>query len=91
MPYYSFDCGFIRVIPQFQKQTFYIPLCGDLDSSATVDLVDAVSLVNFVVFGSPEPTPKGAGDLNCDGVSDIVDIISLIKMIVFGSSSSARN
>jgi hypothetical protein len=59
------------------------PLLGDLTGDFRIDLADAVTLVNAVVFGQPL-TPPEAGDLNGDCATDLVDIVTLVQHLVFG-------
>jgi hypothetical protein len=60
------------------------PLCGDADGSESVDISDAVYLINYIFGGGPAPDPLLAGDANCDGAVDISDAVYLIAYIFSG-------
>jgi hypothetical protein len=62
-------------------------LCGDANGSGSVDIDDAVYLVNFVFLGGAEPDPVESGDANCSGGIDIDDIVYLIAFIFSGGNA----
>jgi nitrous oxidase accessory protein NosD len=55
--------------------------CGDADGSATIDISDAVYLINYVFQGGFPPIPLLMGDANCDNSIDISDTVYLIAYI----------
>ena len=59
-------------------------LCGDADASASVDISDAVSLIQYIFSGGHAPNPLLAGDANCDLAVDISDAVYLIQYIFSG-------
>jgi hypothetical protein len=61
-----------------------IPLCGDANGDAAVDISDAVSLIAYIFSGGPAPVPLLAGDANCDSTVDISDAVYLIAYIFSG-------
>ena len=42
-------------------------ICGDANSDNTLNVADAVYIINYVFKGGPEPDPLELGDANCDG------------------------
>ena len=62
----------------------YIPFDnGDLNMDNSIDILDVVVLVNFVLGAdSPDSTQAMLSDLNDDGIINILDIISLINVIL---------
>jgi len=68
----------------------YLPetyICGDANRDETVNVSDAVYLVNYIfVVSSPAPNPMESGDVNCDGVVNVSDAVWIINYIfVFGN------
>jgi streptogramin lyase len=59
-------------------------VCGDADRSGSIDISDAVFLINYIFGGGPAPSPEIAGDTNCDLVVDISDAVYLISYIFGG-------
>lgn len=63
-------------------------ICGDFNSSGSVDIADAVRLINYIFAGGPAPLPNiSACDIDCSGQCDIADAVYLISYI-FGSGSA---
>ncbi len=62
------------------------PACGDVDGSGSLNLSDAIALVNYI-FGIGEPAIGGNKDVNCDGSISMSDVVYLIWHI-FGTGSS---
>jgi hypothetical protein len=58
-----------------------IPYSGDLNRDGTIDVGDAVFLINYVYASGPAPDPQEAGDCNCDHVVDIGDVVYLINCL----------
>jgi len=56
---------------------------GDINMDSSIDVLDVVLLVNFVL-GANEPTNTQLqlGDFNDDGILNILDIISLVNIII---------
>ncbi len=55
---------------------------GDLDGNGSVDIGDALMLIDFIYKGTPEPVGGAArADANCDGNIDISDVVAFIKYI----------
>jgi uncharacterized protein (TIGR02145 family) len=68
-------------------------VCGDTNSDETVNVSDAVYLINYVfVFGSPAPDPLCIGDANFDSDVNVSDAVYLINYVfVFGSPAPDPN
>jgi len=58
--------------------------CGDANADQTVNVGDAIFIVNFVFTGGLEPDPWAAADVNQDGAINIGDAISIINYIFKG-------
>lgn len=59
-------------------------LCGDANGDGTVNITDAVYLINYIFGGGPAPEPLVAGDVNCDETVNITDAVYLITYIFGG-------
>lgn len=57
---------------------------GDADGSGTVNISDAVYLINYIFSGGPAPAPLAAGDPDCSGAVNISDAVYLINYIFSG-------
>lgn len=56
-------------------------VCGDADSSGTVNLADVNFTVNYLFSGGPAPDPLELGDQDCSGAIDIADCVYLISYL----------
>jgi hypothetical protein len=57
---------------------------GDGNGDGTVNIGDAVYLINFIFRGGPAPVPNEAGDPNCSDNVDIGDIVYLVNYVFKG-------
>jgi hypothetical protein len=56
--------------------------CGDVNSSGSVDIDDAVYLICHLFLGAPQPEPYWSGDVDCGGWSDLDDVVYLVSYIL---------
>ncbi|MEZ5360331.1 MAG: FG-GAP-like repeat-containing protein [Candidatus Zixiibacteriota bacterium] len=56
-------------------------LCGDANGDVSVNIGDAVFLINHIFQGGPPPEPLAVGDTNGDGAINIGDAVYLIVYI----------
>jgi len=56
-------------------------ICGDANNDASVNVSDAVWIVNYVFIGGPEPDPFLSGEVNCDGSVNISDAVWIINYV----------
>ncbi len=59
-------------------------VCGDVDGDQSVNILDAVYLINYIFKGGPAPVPMDAADANLDGAINIGDPVYLINFIFRG-------
>ena len=58
-------------------------LLGDINNDTTLNILDVVNLVNFVLdTDQPEECQPEASDLNQDGGLNILDIVQLVNIIL---------
>ncbi len=56
---------------------------GDVNGTLSIDILDIVLLVNYIVHGTPLPYDC-AGDFSGDGNIDILDIVGVMNLILYG-------
>ncbi len=74
-----------HVIHSGFRQTFspyYI--CGDANSDVTVNVSDAVWIINYVFIGGEPPEPYKSGNPNCDESVNISDAVWIINYVFMG-------
>ncbi len=59
-------------------------VCGDANGDGSVNVGDAVFLINFVFSGGPAPDPECTGEANGDGTLNVGDAVYLINYIFKG-------
>jgi len=59
-------------------------ICGNANGDGSVNVGDAVFVINYVFRGGPAPTPLGAGDANCDGKVNVGDAVYLVNYVFRG-------
>ncbi len=62
-------------------QQGYQYMNGDANRDNTIDIGDAVFLINYIFKSGEPPYPEYAGDANCDHAVDIGDAVHLINFI----------
>jgi PKD repeat protein len=81
----SLEAGYIvyqpRVIPGSISVGY---LCGDANGDGTINVGDAVYLINYIFRGGPAPDPVEAGDANSDDEVSVGDAVYLINYIFRG-------
>jgi hypothetical protein len=56
---------------------------GDSNVDGTIDVADAVFLINYLFCGGPDPPPV-LGDVNWDGAINGADVVFLINYLFRG-------
>ena len=59
-------------------------VCGDANSTGSVNISDAVFLIAYIFSGGPAPNPLISGDADCSGNVNISDAVYLINHIFGG-------
>ena len=77
---FIWDCWGLRSL----VETFVGFGCGDANGDGTVNISDAVYLIQYIFNGGPAPVTMEAGDANCDGTVNITDAVYLIQYIFNG-------
>ncbi|NIP41721.1 MAG: M6 family metalloprotease domain-containing protein, partial [candidate division Zixibacteria bacterium] len=61
--------------------------CGDANGDKTVNVSDAVYIINFVFVGGNPPDPTESGDANCDATVNVSDAVWIINYVFVGGSN----
>ena len=61
-------------------------LCGDVNGDESVNVSDAVYIINFVFAGGTTPEPYRNADTNCDSVVNVSDAVGIINYVFVGGS-----
>ncbi len=57
-------------------------LCGDVNEDGLVNVLDIISMVNYIMGGNPSPFNTDAANINADGGINVLDIIALVNIIM---------
>jgi hypothetical protein len=57
---------------------------GDVNKDGTVNITDAVSLINYLFINGPPPAPLPSGDPNNDCIISVADVVYLINYLFIG-------
>ena len=61
-------------------------ICGDANGDLTMNISDAVFIINYAFAGGPAPDPLFTGDTNCDSSVDISDSVYIINYAFAGGN-----
>jgi hypothetical protein len=59
-------------------------MTGDANGDQTVNVSDAVYVINYVFAGGDPPEPYQAGDSNCDAIVNVSDAVWVINYVFVG-------
>lgn len=62
-------------------------LCGDANNDSSINVSDAVYLINYVFVGGSPPNPYEAGNPNCDESVNVSDAVWIINYVFVGGNS----
>jgi hypothetical protein len=61
-------------------------MCGDANGDLTVNVSDAVHIINYVFVGGTAPDPLESGDANCDQTVNVSDAVWIINYVFIGGN-----
>lgn len=61
-------------------------ICGDANGDETVNVSDAVHIINYVFVGGDPPDPIESGDCNCDFTCNVSDAVWIINYVFVGGN-----
>lgn len=70
--------------PTLRLSRFLTDHTGDVNQDGTIDLADAVFLLNYLFKETGAPDPLSLGDANADCVVDVADVIHLLNYLYKG-------
>ncbi len=62
-------------------------ICGDASGDGSVNVSDAVFIINYVFVGGSSPSPLKSGDVNCDHSVNVSDAVWIINYVFVGGNS----
>ena len=57
-------------------------MCADVNEDGLVNVLDIISMVNYIMGGNPSPFDSEAADVNADGGINVLDVIALVNIIM---------
>ncbi|MBP6978994.1 MAG: FISUMP domain-containing protein [Bacteroidales bacterium] len=67
-------------VPDFPQDEGF--LCGDVNEDGLVNVLDIITMVNYIMGGNPNPFNTSAADINVDSGINVLDIIALVNIIM---------
>ncbi len=61
-------------------------ICGDSNGDESVNVSDAVFIINYVFVNGPEPDPLESADANCDASVNVSDAVWIINYVFVGGN-----
>ncbi|HDS00742.1 MAG TPA: hypothetical protein ENO22_06140 [candidate division Zixibacteria bacterium] len=62
-------------------------LCGDANGDGSINVSDAVYIINYVFIGGAAPEPMASGEVNCDGNVNVSDAVWIINYVFIGGNA----
>lgn len=62
-------------------------ICGDANADESINVSDAVYIINYVFLGASAPNPLETADPNCDGSVNVSDAVWLINFVFLGANA----
>jgi len=59
-----------------------LPVMGDVNNDGTVDQLDVVDTVDYILGRDPDPFYTSSADLTHDGIIDVRDILRILHLIL---------
>lgn len=75
---YDVQCSDVDI---FETRVVITSRSGDTNGDCSVNVSDAVYIINYVFVGGSEPLPYLAGEVNCDGSVNVSDAVYIINYV----------
>lgn len=62
-----------------QEDDFF---CGDVNEDGFVNVLDIITMVNYIMGGNPSPFNMNAADINADNGINVLDVIAIVNIIM---------
>lgn len=69
----------IPLLPDIPDDDF---LCADVNEDGSINVLDIIAVVGYILGGDPDPFNLAAADVNADGAVNVLDIISITNIIL---------
>ncbi|HOW26565.1 MAG TPA: FISUMP domain-containing protein [Bacteroidales bacterium] len=56
--------------------------CADVNEDGFINVLDIISMVNYIMGGNPSPFNLEAADINADATINILDVIAIVNIIM---------
>ena len=56
--------------------------CGDVNEDGFVNVLDIITMVNYIMGGNPSPFNMNAADINADSGINVLDVIAIVNIIM---------
>lgn len=57
-------------------------LCGDVNEDGLINVLDIISMVNYILGANPDPFNLDAADVSVDDLINVLDIIGIVNIIL---------
>ena len=81
----NYGSGDVSILINKSPRPSYV--CGDANADESVNVTDAVWIINYVFAGGDPPDPLEAGDTNCDSTCNVADAVWIINYVFAGGSA----
>lgn len=75
-----------KVNKQLGYQIDLAYICGDANADESVNVSDAVFIINYVFVGGDTPNPIESADANCDSSVNVSDAVYIINFVFVGGN-----
>jgi PKD repeat protein/sugar lactone lactonase YvrE len=82
----EFSARYLDYEPAVRNGKIIIAMCGDSNSDISVNVSDAVWIINYVFVGGDPPDPLLVGDVNCDSSVNVSDAVWIINYVFVGGN-----
>ena len=90
-PLYAGELGKGLVNPPAALAALTDFVCGDANGTNSINISDAIYVINYIFAGGSPPVPTLAGDCDCSGSLTISDAVFLINFVFAGGDPPCGN
>jgi uncharacterized protein (TIGR02145 family) len=76
----SESASYVPEVPSLPEEDDF--LCADVNEDGFINVLDIISMVNYIMGGNPSPFSLEAADINADGTINILDVIAIVNIIM---------
>jgi len=79
--FYGNEGGYFATDNAFSVTVLGSNMCGDINNTGDVNILDVTYLINYLYKDGPAPEPSEKGDVNASGNVNLLDVSHLIKYL----------